>query len=238
MKKSALLAISILLLNIDVSYADTSLIYSRDSVDEKKQAELEQKLCDSGDANACRSLGNRYDESRPILSIGSVPNQLELRGVNADNTKAIATYQKACDLGDFGGCADLGHLYRLSRDEAKAIVYFEKACNANEEYSCHNLAHIYSKSNNHSKSIPLFQKACDLGYPDSCFNIAVSYSAGIDGVKQDHQKAAVLFQKACNVKTPSSDCTVLKAALKEACDKKGGDDCITIDTIYKTGKIE
>ena len=84
------------------------------------------------DAYECNELGNIYDE-----------NSLQMRGVSrsfpVDPQKAVAAYERACDLDTaFGGCHEAGQIYLngargFAVNLAKARLLFSKGCSSDHK---------------------------------------------------------------------------------------------------------
>lgn len=113
------------------------------------------KACDMGDTAWCMSVGNAFEF-----------------GADKDLPRAILVYQKGCDGGDPGACANAGRLILLgfgaAMDADKALALFEKGC------------------------------AMDIGR-DTCAQLAARYEKG-DGVKKDPKKARDYWTQACDKK--------------------------------------
>ncbi|HEX7601172.1 MAG TPA: hypothetical protein VF316_06180 [Polyangiaceae bacterium] len=113
------------------------------------------RACDEGDTAWCMSVGNAFEF-----------------GADKDLPRAIRVYQKGCDGGDPGACANAGRLILLgfgaAMDADKALALFEKGC------------------------------AMDIGR-DTCAQLAARYEKG-DGVKKDPKKAKEYWTQACEKK--------------------------------------
>ena len=85
-----------------------------------------------------------------LLTIGFSQDLLEL-GLEAydkgDYTKSAELFEKGCNSGNVGGCANLGLLYDVGQgvkqDYKKAAELYEKACNSGNVISCFNLGIMY-----------------------------------------------------------------------------------------------
>ena len=62
------------------------------------------------------------------------------RGIEQDYVKASEFYAKACNIGNGGGCYNLGNLYAQGRgvkeDANAAEKYLKKACDMEPELAC------------------------------------------------------------------------------------------------------
>ena len=82
---------------------------------------LDQK-CNSGDINACNSLGRAYFFGDKVAK---------------DYTKAAKLFSKACDGNNANACYNLGVLYESGKDgKSLAIKYYDKGCKLGDSQSC------------------------------------------------------------------------------------------------------
>jgi TPR repeat protein len=112
-----------------------------------------ERECEAGSADRCRRLAVTY-------AFG--------QGVDKDEPRATALYEKACAMKDPSACVFAGQMHEFGRgvgkDDSVAAGYYEQAC--------------------------------DLQWPTGCYNLAVLYERGT-GVPADRQRAGVLYQVAC-----------------------------------------
>ncbi len=151
---------------------------------------LEQD-CTAGNARACDTLGDLYDEGR---------------GVNKDERRAASLYEQACRGGVARGCNNLAILYQdgrgVERNGRRAADLYEEACNARYANACTNLGLLYLFGNGVAKNEPRasrhFETACNAGQGDACSHLAAMYEKG-QGITKDGRRAARFSQKACEL---------------------------------------
>ena len=109
--------------------------------------------CDAGSADRCRRLAVTY-------AFGT--------GVDKDEVRATALYERACVMKDPPACVFAGQMHEYAhgvpKDDARAALFYERAC--------------------------------DMRWPAGCYNLAIMYEHG-RGVPTDRDKAADLYQMAC-----------------------------------------
>jgi TPR repeat protein len=113
-----------------------------------------------GDADACFNSGLRYEA---------------LRGETPENGfRALAAYERACDLGDLAACTKTGLLHELGQDTPEdpeqAWAFYRRACDGTD---------------------------CRAGDPAGCSHLGVLLRNGSGG-ERDEAQAAELFRRACN----------------------------------------
>ena len=102
-----------------------------------------QKLCDTGELNACVELATEYIEGRSI----------------GQKYKAAREYlELACQYENAKGCSRLGVLYieglGVKKDIGKAKVFFEKGCDLGNVEGCKSLNYVSEmKVNDHKRKI-------------------------------------------------------------------------------------
>ena len=102
-----------------------------------------QKLCDTGELNACVELATEYIEGRSVRQNYQVAKDyLEL----------------ACEYKNAKGCSRLGVLYiegmGVEKDIGKAKVFFEKGCKLGDAEGCKSLNYLFEmKVNDHKRKI-------------------------------------------------------------------------------------
>lgn len=97
-------------------------------------------------------------------------------GVAQDGVRAVALYERGCDVGFGQSCFNLALDYQEGKtgdpNESKATLFFEKACDNGEAKGCFNAGISYRRgrgvAQNAEKSAILFQKACDGGAERAC----------------------------------------------------------------------
>jgi hypothetical protein len=128
-------------------------------------AQVRQKACDAGDADACYYLGGQYSFGRGVLKDSAQAEKLYQKALRID--------QAACDSGKAAGCSGMGLLYEFGngvpRDPNRAVALFQKACDGGFSKGCQNLGLMYE----FGMGVPVdparvrqaFDKGCDLGAP-------------------------------------------------------------------------
>ena len=163
-------------------------------IDIPKGLSLLEPACGAGISVHCRSLGNYYSKS----------------DTGKDLKLASDFYRKACDLGDAGGCVNLGLYYFNATDVENnyslAADLFRSACDAKQPSGCKNLAdYYYFPEGGYEKDYELaaqfYKSACDFGSMSACGNLGLMYDNG-EGVEADSEKAIELFQLACDGGAP------------------------------------
>lgn len=110
--------------------------------------------CDAGSADRCRRLAATY-------ALGD--------GVEQNEARAAALYERACAMGDPSACVFAGQM--------------------------HEYAHGIPKDD--AKATAAYARACDLGWAAGCYNLAIMLESG-RGIAQDRDKAASLYDAACS----------------------------------------
>ena len=71
-------------------------------------------------------------------------------GVAQDGKKAAELYTKACDMGNGGGCYNLGNLYAqgrgIEKDTNAAEKYLKKACEMEPELACDRYKELFKNN--------------------------------------------------------------------------------------------
>jgi TPR repeat protein len=145
--------------------------------------------CATGEA--CSQLAVRYAQGAD--------------GVARDEPLAARLFQRACDLGDAGGCNNLGLAFQsgqgVPQDYERAMDWFERACSGGFAEGCNNQGALYEHGNgvpvNLGDAQRLYTQACRHGSGLGCSNLGVLYAQG-RGVAANPTEAARLFREACN----------------------------------------
>jgi TPR repeat protein len=152
--------------------------------------------CDKDDKKACQELAEMYALGRG--------------GVTKDDSKAVALFEKACNLGDAVSCEFRGKMLREGRggpaDPAGAIAWFTKGCNGGAAGACTSLGLAAMKSGDKKTAVEMLEKACNGDDKIGCTGLGGLYLHG-NGVPKDPARAQQLLKKACDL------------GAKEACDK-------------------
>jgi TPR repeat protein len=161
--------------------------------DSEKAVRLYNTACDGDFATACRDLGPVYTDGEP--------------GIPKDEARAASYNLKACNLGEFDGCAGAGwDYYRgigVGVDFQRAASLLTKSCDGNSAYGCNDLGVLYNRgegvTEDQGKAATLFQRACTGGDPHGCSNLGDSYRYGRGGLPVDTAKAKELLSKGCSM---------------------------------------
>jgi TPR repeat protein len=146
--------------------------------------------CTGGFGPACHLLGTQYRDGT---------------GVAKDPAKALAYFQKGCDIGHGASCASLGWAYEdgvgVAKDPAKAFTLYRKACEDNDRWACTRLAFALASGAGVEQDVPeaarLLDKSCAAGDAMACAKLGAMLRVG-DGVPQDLARADPLLRSACD----------------------------------------
>ena len=90
-----------------------------------------ERLCRQGHGHACQNLGFIYHVGREYMA-GN--------GIEKDETRSLALYERACDLDYMPACWHVGVLYaegeKVPRDSGRGRALLQKACDAGLSDSC------------------------------------------------------------------------------------------------------
>jgi TPR repeat protein len=178
------------------------------------------KGCEGGSASACGNLGSRLlmrDKKGAMAALQKACLQGHAhscrvaaaevfagRGVEKNETKAIALYGAGCNGGDLQSCVDLAVIYSgaaktVPPDSKKALFLFERACNGGLASACSTagLQHEMGMGVPRSpeSAVRLVARACELSSQE-CFRLAILHQNG-SGVAQSDEHAKELFTRAC-----------------------------------------
>ena len=111
--------------------------------------------CKAGNKQTCESLLNAIKNLELACEKGGAQNAMACAGLgyfyefDKEFTKAVARYEKACELGADKACVYLGLLYQngqgAAQDHKKANELFTKACEKDVAEGCASLAYSYGK---------------------------------------------------------------------------------------------
>jgi len=154
-------------------------------IDPTKIIKVQHQKCMDGKSSSCIQLAEFYEN-------------------NEDYNKAIAYYQKSCEV-DADGCSYLADIYYygeiVKKDYAQAALFYEKACSGGDFSACSSIGYMYDKAKgvvfNREKSIKFYTKACQGKDVWGCTNLGYSYYRG-EGVKKDYAKALKFYTLACD----------------------------------------
>jgi len=160
------------------------------------------------DAAECNRLGVLHSRgaSSPVTAPpASSGSELGSAAVAQDFPQAARLFQRACDLGNAGGCNNLGLAFSsgqgVPQDYERAFTLFEQACSGGFAEGCNNQGALYE----HGQGVPvnlgdalrLYAQACNHGSALGCSNLGVLYAEG-RGVRPDPAEAVQLFTEACS----------------------------------------
>lgn len=184
--------------------------------------------CDFSDYNACSELAHKllklenykdYLENSNYLlkkacnnNISQACHSLSLanfnaRGIEKNTKEGIKLANKACDLGYFQSCVNLGNIYKFALANENintnmAFKYYEKACDNGLYEACYQIATIwqYTEPNNKKTNniLKYHKKACDNGFSHSCYHLGYFYYFA-KYVKQDYKKSYEYLKKSCDL---------------------------------------
>ena len=164
----------------------------QDGLDAQQRGELEHALssymsgCDQDDGAACNAASH-------MLAKGE--------GAPADSSRAVSLGFRACDLGHWQGCRDLGvSLIRAENPEiaAKGRDLLVRACEGGSAPGCGALGismlRGYGGAIDRAGAMQILARSCELGFAPGCTKYGAYLFAG-DAV--DPARARSLVQQAC-----------------------------------------
>ena len=152
--------------------------------------------CVTGDASSCNELGILFAEGRLIP---------------ANQTTALASFDRACTLGFGASCANARELRgggrALSRDDTEAVTFTEtrggplgSGCDGRNPEACTGLGLMYLEGREGpvdlSKAAAALRRGCALGQPVACANLGLMHRRGA-GMPVNEQQARTLLDEAC-----------------------------------------
>jgi TPR repeat protein len=130
-----------------------------------------------------------------------------------DDAKAVAAYQRGCELGEPESCGNLGLLYEkgwgTAQDLGRAASLYERACENHVPIACRNLGKLNEGESGHPvnrqraasayrRALDLALEQCDQGIGESCATAGYMYQDG-KGTSVDESRGAELTKKACSI---------------------------------------
>ncbi len=117
--------------------------------------------CDAGSADRCRRLAVTYATGE---------------GVDKDEARATALYERACAMKDPPACVFAGQMHEYAhgvpKDDAKAAGLYETSCNAGWTAGCYNLAIMFENGRgvprDRDRAVSLYDTACSAGAKPAC----------------------------------------------------------------------
>lgn len=138
-----------------------------------EQLETAHKACESGDIEACRTLGWYYYND------------------GNDKVQAAEILAKACEKKDILSCSYAGSIYYKLKDFVKAHEHLSKVCGAQgvpkdlkkvETLACVQLGHFYINGRgvrqDFTKAKEYLTKACNSKVSEACYSLGVLYQNG------------------------------------------------------------
>ena len=140
-----------------------------------------RRLADQGNPEAQHVLGDRYQYGK---------------GVQPDNTRAVAWYQKAADQDLADGQAGLAIMYELGlgvpKDSAQAVAWNRKAADQGNPMAQLHLGWAYAGGQgipqDDAQAVAWYQKSANQGFARAQLDLGFSYRDG-QGVEQDYVEA-------------------------------------------------
>ena len=167
-----------------------------------KATELTARACDHGDAVGCQLAG--------MLDRDDVAPH--------DWSKALAEFQRACELGNSQVCEYVPRFYRVSHradmDGAAALHDLELACHRSAYWGCLRLGTLASSTGDEAGALRWFRMGCGAKRGEACEGLAGLYRDGV-GVPVDPAEAARLMEQACKLGDKDA-CKATKAATAAA----------------------
>lgn len=201
-------------------------------------ATLWEKACNSGDANACTSLGD---------------NHLHGKGKPKDPAKAASYISKACTLGNTYACSLLGTLYLqgqgVTASPAVAATFQKQACDAGSMRGCAALAELHEKGQgverDFAKAAELYEKACTGEYAAACRRFGEMLVEGIGVPKKDPARGVDKLEDAARLGDTDAMTKLLdlraegwvaprrlETTLQQACDKQAWPACRSLAFLW------
>ncbi len=210
-----------------------------------------QKGCDEGDADRCFTLAGSYlsqhgvkgDHARaqelyarslglyePLCNGGAAHACARLAvladhglGMEESKPKAMASYEKACALGDAESCEEAakrysGHDKDLPKDEARSVELARKACAAGRAMGC-------ALANDPEAFMRIVEDACAAGSAFDCGSAAFALIHGAHGVPRDMARAVPLAAKMMELE-------------QDACLDDDGSACAALVRPFESGTVE
>ena len=233
------------------------------------------KACVENHADACFVLGRIGDA--PIMQLNKEPlNDPFGRGCRAGSgtactaaalTRLMAAegrtsvfplelevtvrLERACALGDAGGCYHLALLRQVEEQSASGEVraLYRRACDWRHPRGCHRLADVFRRGEGVAVDIEaarqMLRRACELGLADACHEL----SRALQRVSADASSAVELGERACRLgsrdacwrraadalrEAGSSNKTRARAELTRGCKRGHGASCLELALSYES----
>lgn len=222
--------------------------------DDARAAELFEKACGEGVAQACYARGKQ--QMRDLLS-AKVPVDAAARA------KVREFADKACALGDGWACFSVADWYLregpqavLPRDSTRAVALLRRGCDLGYGPSCSALGNMLVEGKLAAKDVAVavgvLQRACDAGQPEDCVELGNILRTG-QGAPKDGVKAIVAYTRGCSLGDMRAcnaagsvyaagdgvprDVAKAYALFEKGCPEKGfgAEACLSLATMYEKG---
>ncbi|RIB08216.1 hypothetical protein C2G38_367102 [Gigaspora rosea] len=124
-------------------------------------------------------------------------------GVEKDEQKAFAYYQKSAEMGNASGTCSIGYCYRhgigVEKDELKAFIYYQRSADMGDANGMCNVGYCYQNGIGIEKDEHMafyyYLKSAKLGCYGGMYHVGYCYRNG-SGTSQDFKKASEWLYKA------------------------------------------
>jgi len=153
---------------------------------------LLRRGCALGSGETCATLA---DVHAGLITDTPVPLDLE---------EAITAYERACDLGEQGGCEGFGRALRRAEsrppDFARALRVHERGCSLGTAASCTDAGDLVARGRGTAadlrRAVGLFEKGCTDGHPYGCGVLGHFVVHGV-GTPLDRLRGRRLLRQSC-----------------------------------------
>jgi TPR repeat protein len=166
------------------------------SVQDQRPSEEEPMACAEDDA-PCHQTACRLGQANACTRLGALLEQQDAQALG----RAFGSYERACAMGDWVGCGELGRFYEqglvVPRDYAIARTLYEWACAPTNPTACVAAGRMFAEglggSSDETVAKTMFSSACDSGGAVGCRNAADLV------VHAQEDRARRLFSMACDL---------------------------------------
>lgn len=136
-------------------------------IDVDAHCRLRPILCTQGDADVCVELGEMHDQ-------GNRHDEDDI--VEPNRERATELFTRACELGRFAMCVEVGHRHRdgvgTAVDQPRAASFYARACDGGSADGCYDLGECTAQgrgvARDAERAARLFAKACVRGHDEAC----------------------------------------------------------------------
>ncbi|WP_437760107.1 SEL1-like repeat protein [Sorangium sp. So ce1389] len=168
--------------------------------DDARAAELFEKACSAGVAQACYARGKQ--QLRDILSAKVPPDA-------AGRAKVREFADKACELGDGWACWSAAEWYLregpqavIPKDATRAVAFLRRGCDLGYGPSCSSLGNMLVEGKLAAKDVAVavgvLQRACEGGQAEDCVELGDILRKG-QGAPKDGVKAIAAYRRGCTL---------------------------------------